>query len=573
MAKEVKVKMKNGTEKHSEFKSFISVTKMQLKNKVDLSWTKSVKSVIRVVILTLLKSIIVGALAFVMLYILNLLGIYRAWNIYQVVIVILSLSLILSLISCTFGLTKNLYFSDDNKVLITFPVSANKIFISKIIVYYIYELKRSITFLIPITLACFLMLFINSKISILVFLWMWIPLLFIIAIPVLVGALLSIPLMGIKILFNKVPALRVIFISLISIGAISLVVYTILSIPYYVDFNNQILIISDALNNFLRTLEKYLVIEGQLVYLMIGDLNDANMYGMSIWIPVRFIALVGSLSLLALFSYLISRPLFLKMVSKTIEKDAGITRSTKNVKHGKIFTFFNKELKVNIRNINVLGTLAVTYIITPILILLINKIFGAMDLSNLGRVMTCAFNILLICLPLLATNSLVASMYSKEGRAGYIKKTKPVKPYYPLLAKMSLSVILSIPSIIVSVVVFTITGGIGLKFYDSIILILAIFALHLGHMFYSATLDITNPQNEHYATSGESHNNPNEDKATIGAFALSIVFAVFAFILVNESLIRGIFTLACVKLLFIGGLILFAGMLLFFKNIKAYYGK
>ena len=117
MAKEVKVKMKNGTEKHSEFKSFISVTKMQLKNKVDLSWTKSVKSVIRVVILTLLKSIIVGALAFVMLYILNLLGIYRAWNIYQVVIVILSLSLILSLISCTFGLTKNLYFSDDNKVI------------------------------------------------------------------------------------------------------------------------------------------------------------------------------------------------------------------------------------------------------------------------------------------------------------------------------------------------------------------------------------------------------------------------------------------------------------------------
>ena len=230
--------------------------------------------------------------------------------------------------------------------------------------------------------------------------------------------------------------------------------YTILSIPYYVDFNNQILIISDALNNFLRTLEKYLVIEGQLVYLMIGDLNDANMYGMSIWIPVRFIALVGSLLLLALFSYLISRPLFLKMVSKTIEKDAGITRSTKNVKHGKIFTFFNKELKVNIRNINVLGTLAVTYIITPILILLINKIFGAMDLSNLGRVMTCAFNILLICLPLLATNSLVASMYSKEGRAGYIKKTKPVKPYYPLLAKMSLSVILSIPSTMISLSLF-----------------------------------------------------------------------------------------------------------------------
>jgi hypothetical protein len=77
MANEVKVKMKKSSEKQSEFKSFVSVTKMQLKNKVDLSWTKNFKSVIRVVILTLLKSIIVGALAFVMLYVLNLLGIYN----------------------------------------------------------------------------------------------------------------------------------------------------------------------------------------------------------------------------------------------------------------------------------------------------------------------------------------------------------------------------------------------------------------------------------------------------------------------------------------------------------------
>lgn len=572
MAKEIIVKNNENIEKQSEFKAFVSVTKMQLKNKVDVSWTKSIKTIIRVVILTLLKSLIVGAIAFVMLYVLNLLGIYRAWNAYQIVIVILSLSLILSLISCTFGLTKNLYFSDDNKVLITFPLSANKIFISKIIVYYIYELKRSLTFLIPITLACFLMLFINSKISIFVFIWMWIPLLFIIALPVLLGALLSIPVMGIKILFNKVPPLRVVFYSLLAGGSIALVVYAILSIPYHIDFTNQILIISDALNNVLRTLERFLLIEKQLVYLMIGDLNG-NMYGISIWIPIRFIVLLVSLVVLALISYYISRPLFLKMVSKTIEKDAGITKTTKNVKHHKVFTFFNKELKINIRNINVLGTLLVTYIVIPILILLLNKIFGAMDLSNLGRVMSCAFNILLICLPLLATNALVASMYSKEGRAGYIKKTKPVKPYIPLLAKMSLSVILSIPSIIISVIVFAITGDIGIKFYDAIILILAIFALHLGHMLYSASLDITNPQNEQYATSGESTQNPNEDKSTIVAFALAIVFALFTFILVNESLIRNIYTIACIKLLFIGGLILLAGIFLFFKNIKAYYGK
>lgn len=50
-------------------------------------------------------------------------------------VLILTISLGLSLISCTFELTNNLYFSEDNRVLITLPVDTNKIFVSKIIVF------------------------------------------------------------------------------------------------------------------------------------------------------------------------------------------------------------------------------------------------------------------------------------------------------------------------------------------------------------------------------------------------------------------------------------------------------
>lgn len=551
------------------FRAFITLVKMQLKDKLDITWTKSVKGIIRTIVFTILKILAVGGISFGILYILFFLGIYSSWNVYQIVIVVLALSLLLSLISCTVGLTNSLYFSDDNKVLITLPVSANKLFISKIIVYYISELKRSITFLMPIVISCCIMLLINNKISPLVFLWMWFPLIFIVAVPVLLGALLSIPFMGLKILLNKVPVLKVILYTILTIIGVAGVVSLILIIPDNIDFNQQILQISHALNSFLRKVESVLIIEKQLVFLLIGDLKNNNMYGFSIWILVRLVVLLASLAVLFLASYFISRPLFLGMMSKSFERNASLTKSAKNKKHGKFFTFINKELKINFRTLNVSVTLIVMYIVIPIVILLLNEIFNAMQKSQLGDTLACAFNILMITLLFLSTNGMVASMYSKEGKAGYIKKTKPVLAKYPLLAKLSLNVILSIPTIFITSAIFGVYTN--FKIWDIIIFGFAVLTLHIGHMLYSATLDIMNPKNEEYATSGEGFNNPNEDKSTIAAFIIAIIYGVFSFILISESLLRGIYTIACLKLLLIGvgALVLFG--ILFFKNIKAYY--
>lgn len=563
MTKVKKDKSQNG------FRAFFTLVKMQLKDKLDTSWTKSVKNIIRTVVLTLLKIIAVGAIGFVVLYLLSFLGIYGPWNAYQVVTVVLAISLLLSLISCTTGLTNSLYFSDDNKVLITLPVSANKLFISKIIVYYIAELKRSLTFLMPIVIACCIMLLTKNKINVSVFLWMWIPLIFIVALPVLLGALLSIPFMGIKILLNKVPVLKIILYTLLTIIGVALILFLIGLIPNNIDFIQQIKEISDAIKGFLKKVTDVLVIEKQLVYLLIGDLKNNNMYGFTWWIPLRFIVLAASLVVLFFTSYFISRPLFLNMMSKSFERNASLTKSAKNKKHSKFFTFINKELKINFRNLKVSVTLIVMYIIIPILILLLNKIFGAIDKSSLGETLACAFNMFMITLLFLSTNGMVASMYSKEGKAAYIKKTKPIYVKYPLLAKLSLNIILSIPTIFITVAIFGYYTN--FKIWDTILFGFGILTLHIGHMLYSANLDIMNPKNEEYATSGEGYNNPNEDKATIAAFALSIAYGLFGFILVSESLLRGIYTIACLKLLLIGvGVLLLFGII-FFKNIKAYY--
>ena len=91
-------------------------------------------------------------------------------------------------------------------------------------------------------------------------------------------------------------------------------------------------------------------------------------------------------------------------------------------------------------------------------------------------------------------------------------------------------------------------------------------------MIYSALLDIMNPQNEQYATTGVVNDNPNETKSTILAFILSFAFALIAFKLFDESGTQtGAYLTACVKLLLISFTYCTSCVVLFFKKIKAYY--
>ena len=106
------------------------------------------------------------------------------------------------------------------------------------------------------------------------------------------------------------------------------------------------------------------------------------------------------------------------------------------------------------------------------------------------------------------------------------------------------------------------------------IVIVAIVLLYYAHLFSSATLDIMNPLNEAYATSGTIDNNENENKASIIAFALAVLFSGFSFILFNEAITsaNGL-TTVCIKLLFIASLFAVYFISNYFLKIKAFYAQ
>ena len=265
------------------------------------------------------------------------------------------------------------------------------------------------------------------------------------------------------------------------------------------------------------------------------------------------------------------KPIFFKMLSKSFEFDKYVfDTEQKNIVRKPFVTFANKEFRINFRTVEFSGNYFIVYIIIPILILLLNNLFAAMNTKLSGEIMTYAFNILLILLPLLASNSMIATLYSKEGRAGYIKKTKPINPLGALVAKLLFNLVFSVISIIVSVAIFASFTKIGIA--ESIFLALAILLIQYGHIFYSATLDIMNPQNEQYATIGDEISNPNENKSTLVAFIMSFAIAFVSYVFLNESYSSsGSFLFGSVKIFILSLFIFGSFLLMFLLKIKAYY--
>lgn len=545
---------------------------MQIRDKLDFSWLKDKKKRIQTIVLSIVKFLVTAFLSFVLLFITQFFNVFFYSEIIDVMVVFYVLMFVFSTISCLVGLLKSLYLAEDNKVLTTFPVSGGTLFFSKLIVYYFYELRKSLDLLVPVTLAFLILAFNNSIISIAPFFWMWIPLLFIILLPVLVASFLSIPALYIDRFLKKFPIVEVIILLILLGLGIYGIVYLINLIPEDINLLNNWQLIRDAIHKFLVEFNKYSQPLCHLVYMITGNYRLGSLnYQLGSTSFMAFGVLLLIIIALIVLAYLIIKPIFFNMLTKSFEFDKNLVdKEIENKVHKPFITFVNKEFKINFRTVEFSGNYLITYIVIPVLILLLNNLFGAMSTKLSGIIMTYAFNILLILLPLLASNSMIATLYSKEGRAGYIKKTKPINPFTPLVSKLLFNLIFSIPSIVISVAIFTSFSH--LNVWLGIMLSLAILLIQYGHIFYSATLDIMNPQNEQYATIGEEISNPNENKSTIMAFVISFAVALVSYALFNESSAEtGSFLLATIKILLIAIAYFAISLTMFLLKVKAYY--
>ena len=264
--------------------------------------------------------------------------------------------------------------------------------------------------------------------------------------------------------------------------------------------------------------------------------------------------------------FLIIKPFYFVMMTKTFEFDKAIIDKQKpNKVRERHWAFVLKEMKLTLRDFDVSGSYLGVYVAVPILLLLIDKVFDAMATNLRGDVMVAAFNMILIALPLLASSTVVATVFSREGRTAYMKKTKPIRPYFPLTAKLLFNLIFVIPSIAVSCYIFVRFTSADVA--CGVLLGLTVLCLEYGHIFFSASLDVMNPQNEVYATEGTSIANPNERISTVVGFLVALAFGGLTLLFLTEGKMLPSF----IKLFLIALAFAIGCIVLFYLKVKAFY--
>lgn len=515
-------------------KTIYFLTMMQLKDKLDMS-EKTKKSFMFDIVFALLKFGLITAVIFLALY---LLGRFNWVSLdgqipVEVMVVLFSIMLTLSIITCTIKIMDSLYFGKDNMFLLTLPATKSQLFISKIFLFFIYELKKNIYYLLPVFIAYGM---VNGYPAGYYF---WLIPCFVIftTLVVAIGGLLSIPAMLISMLLKRYAFLKTIMASLLIAVFVAFIVMLINQLPDSFDlvatWGTTYWKIQDFLTAYSQKMAIFTIFSKFIVGIKIGKvitLFTAETF-------TYFLEIIALIAIIFTASVLIARPLFFKMASAPFEFKKEEGKKKENVSLSPFMSFVKKEVLLILRTPAKLNSLIIMSVGTPLVVFLMNKIYSAMETSDTGKFMILGFNMLMITLMVTSTSVALAKCLSEEGNAHNFTKLNPNKYSEAVLAKLIFNVFVMTVSIIVCVIVFSsqfavICKGSPITFnvFHSIMMFFVIEGIYLAHALWSVQIDIMNPHYEQYARVGEMINDPNEVKSNIISFTLSLLTGLFTYV-------------------------------------------
>ncbi len=513
---------------------------MQLKDKLDLSFVKSKRSLLFKSVLSVVKLVAVTAIFYLLFVVCNLLGVFYPTGCIPdtVANVLFTVMQIMSIITCIVGITQALYMTADNRVLLTLPASSATVFFSKLILYYIFELKRNLTFTLPMFIAYGM---INGAVWY-YYLWLIFCFVFISMIPVVISALVSIPALFVATFVKQFKWLQLTLMLIASGLVIWALVAVIGVIPENINimgtWGSLFVSIQQFLNKFAQVMYPFycltlMVVGGTLRISSKLFMGDTFAY---------FGVMLACLAVLIALSYLLAKPLFIKMASRQFEFEKLTVAPKKNRQFNKKFSPIVETLQMNIRSGRYVLSAIIQLALPAIAILLLNKLYASMNTNYSGEVMTKAFNLLVMLVITLSFNNEYATVYSKEANARNIVKTRPQNPIYTLMGRIvPRMVVILLSTLAVTVTVLCVSGS-----DKGELVMMGIVTLFVSeaHLLWCAEMDVMHSYADQYATVGVQFDSPNERNATIIGFLLSAFFA-FAYYFLSDrgtqsSLVKGI---------------------------------
>ena len=543
-------------------KALKTLVMMQLKDKLDLSFVKSKRGLIFKIVLSVVKLVAVTAVFYLLFFVCNMLGVfYPSGYIPDTVAnVLFTVMQLMSVVTCIVGLTQALYMTADNRVLLTLPASSATVFFSKLILYYVFELKRNVTFTLPMFIAYGM---INGAVWY-YYLWLIFCFAFISMIPVVIGALVSIPALFVATFVKQFKWLQLslMFVSsgLVVWGIVALIGVIPPNINIMGTWGSLFLSIQRFLNGFAKALYPFYCLTLMIVggTLRIGSklfAGDTFAY---------FGVMLACLAVALGLAYLLAKPLFIRMAARQFEFEKMVVPPKKNKVFNKKLSPVLETLQMNVRSGRYVLSAIVQLALPAIAILLLNKLYASMNTNYTGEVMTKTFNLLVMLVITVAFNNEYATVYSKEANARNIIKTRPQNPIYTLLGRIApriAIIVLSTFAVVITAVSVSSSDKGELVMMGLVTLFVAV-----AHLLWCAEMDVMHSYADQYATVGVQFDSPNERNATIVGFLLSAFFA-FAYYFLSD---RGT-TSSIVKGIIIAAVFLAARVYLYVTRIKHYF--
>ena len=305
------------------FKGFNTLVMMQLKDRLNVSFKADKKgALIKMALFGLLFGALIAVIV-IIFTLLNKLGVLGSTGYVPISMfnLLLYMIIIMNIVSCIVRLTNALFFSEDNQVLLTYPVKPNTIFLSKLVVLYIVELLKSFAIIVPL----FIGYGITYNFSFIFYPWLFLCFLILALVPVAIASMVCIPFMYIKMFFKKFQFIQGGFFLAALIAITVLIFYVVNLLPEDLHVatwwaTKYFPAIIKFTQNAEKVLAPFVFLSTMILGYKSGGVNNPKFLRfITMRSGLTTLAILGVCAILLVLSYLLAKPLFFSMASKPFE--------------------------------------------------------------------------------------------------------------------------------------------------------------------------------------------------------------------------------------------------------------
>ena len=478
----------------------------------------------------------ITAIMFLFLYVMTLLFQASFLVNYRFLIAYLLIMQVTSIVTCTGGMMQTLFLDQDNAILLAFPCRHSEVFLSKLAVYYVSEFKKSLFAILPMIVAFGLF----QKNSLLAELHIIIPLYYFWAlisaftlplIPVLFGAILSLPCAFLKRFIKQNTFVEAAFYVLLFAFIYYFIYYLTTKLPAKIEVITKYIIFIEKVQNIVYKISDFGLYTRFYVFLFFSKDTLIN-----------FLYLFGIIVFGLALTTLITMPFYFKIASHSMEESVEMKHKEVNHAHKGIFnSFLRKDIIITSRGLGGLINENILLFLMPPIIIFTLSIYSRMVLDeSLSPFLINIFIMVFILILSLSNNDIAASAITREGSEFVLVKTAPNQTSVIAWSKIVINLITSfLFTTLAFALLFlglrltklnyllenaTIIGHFQLP--RILIIYFVTVVLNAGIIFHAVELDIRNPHLQEYASTGSIKENKNVSTTESYSFILTVLMVL-----------------------------------------------